>query len=114
MCFVDYAKSRGLNNYEQNLKNTKKMFKNKRNPENNTIISEDWIKRNSDCWKIVKYMKTNGVLGFEKTEEYHNLPTIEELNLFQLMSTTLSIRTLKHMIEKLGHKEVAECISEFV
>lgn len=99
-CFVEYAKSRGINDFKENLDQTYNKFKSKRDSQNN--ISDDWIKRNSKCWKIVKYMKINGIVGFETTEEHHNLPTVEELNLLQLMSTTLSITSLKHMIEKLG------------
>jgi len=109
-CFINYAKLRGLDDYEKNLTITKEMFDNKRSINNSIIISDNWIKRNTDCWEIVKYMKTNGIIGFEKTEQYHNLPTIEELKLLQLMSTTLCIRTLKHMIEKLGYKDISDCV----
>ncbi len=114
-CFIEYAKSRGMTDYESNLKKTHEIFKTKRNSQK--MISDEWIKRNSDCFEIVKYMRTNGIIGFEKLEKdnvnydsYNNLPTIEELKLLQLMSTTLNIRTLKHMTEKLGFSDVSETI----
>lgn len=107
-CFSEYAKSRGLVDFDKKLKETKEKFKNKRDENNN--ISDDWIKRNEECWEIIKYMRTNSIIGFETTEINHNLPTIEELKLLQLMSTTLNIRSLKHMIEKLGFKDISSCI----
>lgn len=107
-CFTEYASQRGLENYKSVLNNTNEMFKTKRDENNN--ISENWIKRNSDYWDIVKNMKVSGIIGFEKSEENHNLPTIEELKLLQLMSTTLSLRRLKHMLEKLGFESIANSV----
>lgn len=108
--FSDYAAQRGITDFVDKLNTTFKHFKTKRDSENN--ISENWIKRNVDCLSLSKYMRTNGIIGFEKNTDHHNLPTVEELQMLQMMSTTLSDTTLKHMIEKL-HPNVtmAETIS---
>ena len=65
--------------------------------------SDEWIKRNEEYYAKLKYMRINGICAFEKDNEYAGLPTLEELELIQLMSTSLSKRTLKHMIKKLGY-----------
>lgn len=97
--FANYAKIRGLDDFVANLNAIHEHFKSKRETDNK--ISDNWIKRNSDCWNLSKHMRTNGILGFEKNNEYNNLPTIEELQMLQMLATTLSQNTLNHMIEKL-------------
>ena len=101
ICFADYAKSRGLKNYTYNLNKTLKMHLSKRDGEGN--ISDSWIKRNEQCWSYVKCMRITGNYGFEEDGKYKNLPTVDELLLLQLMSTTLSKNTINHMLEKLGY-----------
>jgi hypothetical protein len=97
-CFSDYAIERGLENFEKILANTYNNFKNKRTNKTN------WKLRNIESFEIIKNMRVSGKLGFETEGQYKNLPTIEELKLFQLMSTTLKETSLEHMIEKLGFK----------
>lgn len=99
ICFKNYAESRGMIDFAFNLLNTYKKFITKRNDKGD--ISSEWIERNSICWEQVKHMKINGIIGFEQSGEHKNLPTIEELKMIQMMSTTLSLKSLNHMIEKL-------------
>lgn len=101
VCFADYAKQRGIENYLETLDNTYNAFSNKR-----SVQKEFWIERNINCWKTINYMRTNGILGFEQNGEFKNLPSIEELKLLQLMCTTMKESSLKHMLEKLGFKFV--------
>lgn len=98
-CFIDYAVKRGMPNFADVLKQTQKNFKNKRIANN----GDNWIQRNETCWEIVKSMRTTGILGFEQDGEYKNLPTLKELKLIVLMSTTLKQKSLKHMIKKMGY-----------
>lgn len=90
--FTKYAISRGLKNFSEELEKT------------NNIIrkSSEWICRNEKCWKIVKQMKINGIIGFEKEgTKYERLPSIAELHLIQQMSTSLREKVLLNMIKKL-------------
>lgn len=101
--FSDYAKIRGMNNFKQILDETNENFKNKRGNK-----KENWVERNTLYWEKVKNMRINSKLGFETKEtnlEYKNLPSIDELELIQLMSTTLKESTLNHMLEKIEKKK---------
>ena len=97
--FNEYAKSRGLHDFEEKLNKTYQNFQNKRL---NQVASENWMDRNQKCNELLKYMRINNILGFEKNNQHHNLPTIQELQMFQMMSTTLCEKTLDHMIKKLN------------
>lgn len=109
ICFSEYAIKKGLTNFVEKLNETNDSFKKKRDADNN--ISDDWIKRNNDCWVLSKHMKVNGIMGFEQSGENHNLPTIEELQMLQMMSTTLSDKTLNHMIDKLKKRKINYLLS---
>jgi hypothetical protein len=98
MCFKNYAKKRGLNDYAKKLNETYETFKQKRGDKKNL-----WILRNTECYEITKNMRINSILGFEQDGEFKNLPTIEELKLLQLMCTTMKESSLNHMLEKLGY-----------
>lgn len=99
LLFNDYAIERGLIDFKKILDDTFKKFNNKRQTDNK--ISDDWIIRNEKCNTLLKHMRLNQIMGFETNEKYHNLPTIEELQMFQLMSSSLSDKTLNHMAKKL-------------
>ena len=88
--FTKYAKKRGLINF--NVNNNK----------------SNWNERNEKCWEIIKNMRLNSIRGFEiQCEEkcdkcehckYRGLPTKEELELMQLMCTTLTTKIIDNMI----------------
>lgn len=110
--FTDYAVKRGITNYKETLDKTFEYFKTKRDSTKN--ISENWIKRNADCWNLSKYMRTHGIIGFEdnKDGDYHKLPTVEELKMLQMMSTTLNEKTLEHMIKKIQEVEKTQKVDK--
>jgi len=92
LCFVDYAKKRGINNFKENLDKIKNVDKE----------SDEWFNRNQQYYEIIKSMRLSGVCGFETTGEFEGLPTINELKLIQLMSSSLTSRVIKKMIKKMG------------
>jgi hypothetical protein len=96
LCFEEYAKTRGLANFLKYVNKIKSM-KLGMNGHNK------WIKRNEVCWEIIKSMRLNAISCLEKDGKFKGLPTIEELNLMILMSTTMSIQLIQNIIKKMGH-----------
>lgn len=92
-CFSDYAVKRGLTTFSNDIDITNNLDRH----------SEGWIKRNDEYWGIVKHMRLNSITGFEQDGEFKGLPTIEELKLIKLMSTSLQKKVIKHMVKKLGY-----------
>lgn len=93
ICFDKYAKQRGLPNFLNELNKTNQIDR----------YSDEWIKRNAKYWELLKHMRLNSILGFESDGEYEGLPTVEELQLIQLMSTSLHKKVIRHMIKKIGY-----------
>lgn len=91
LCFAKYAKERGVLNYEENIK---KYFYMDRN-------SEDWVNRNFKCQELIKNMRINGICGIEQDGEYKDMPSIEELNLMSMASTTICWGDMKKMLVKM-------------
>lgn len=95
-CFDKYAKKRGITDFIDCLNKTKDLQK----------TDKKWIKRNELCNDIIKKMRIGAIPCLEQTGEFEGLPTIMELNLMMLMSTTMSEKIIKHVIKKLGYKMV--------
>jgi hypothetical protein len=93
--FVEYAKSRGIDNFIQSVEKYKEIMFNKN--------SEEWIKRNENCWNIIKKMRVSGINCIEADGKFKGLPTVEELKLLQHMSTTMSQKYIKHVLKKMGY-----------
>ena len=94
MCFVDYAKSRGLLDFEKTIMRYHKINR----------CSDQWIDRNTTCHEMIKKMRINGISSFEKEGEYKDLPTIDELQLMQCLSTSTTQKYIKKALIKLGYK----------
>lgn len=93
-CFIKYANERGLSDFESNIDKYSRMNTN----------SNEWFERNQKCQELIKHMRINGLLSIEDNGKYENLPTIDELNLMALTSTTICEGKLKQMIKLLGYK----------
>lgn len=85
--FSDYAKKRGFENFDIIQKYDK--------------FSNNWIHRNEECWKTIKKMRLSGVECLEKEGKYEGFPTIDELHLIQLRCTTMTMKTINKVMDKL-------------
>jgi hypothetical protein len=85
--FTEYAKLRGVV-IDRSILTLQKV------PRNDEI----WEKRDRLCWKIIKRMRLNGLPIVEPDGIFKNLPTIEELKLFAMMSTNICCDELKEII----------------
>lgn len=97
-CFIEYAKSRGMTDFETNINKYNEVDKK----------SEEWIKRNENCWNIIKDMRIRGIHCVESNGQFEGLPTIEELQLLQYLSTTMSQKFIKRVLKKMGYKFVTQ------
>lgn len=93
LCFVDYAKSRGLNDFETNIKKVDSINKK----------SNEWIKRNEMCHIIVKDMRLNGIISVERSGKFKGLLTTHELELMQYLSTTMSQKFIMNVLGRMGY-----------
>jgi hypothetical protein len=96
LCFVDYAESRGLNK--------DKFIENVNYYSSLDRESEEWFNRNQLCQELIKKMRINGIYSIEQTDKFEGLPTIDELKLMELTSTTLSTSSIKKTLKKFGCK----------
>ena len=62
---------------------------------------EIWVKRDKKCRQIMDKMRLNGIPQVEKSGEYYNLPTIEELKLIELLCSDICCEELDIMIENI-------------
>lgn len=88
--FANYAKIRGIDIHSilniVNEKNEK---------------TSNWHARNKICWSIIKKMRINGESSVEKSGKFEGLPTLNELKLISLLSTTISSCDFPPILEKL-------------
>ncbi len=91
-CFIEYANVRNMQNFNQNIQVTNSIKKG----------SLEWNERNKKSHDLIKYMRLNAVGCIESTGEYKGLPTIKELELMQLLSTTMTNQLIDKIIKKLG------------
>ena len=92
LCFNEYAIKREIDLFNNNVNNTRNIKKG----------SDEWIKRNEKCWEIIKNMRINAIPSIEPHGKYKGLPTLNELELLQLMSSSMSNKLIKHIIKKIG------------
>lgn len=89
ICFADYAISKGFVNFIKNIKYYSSLDRN----------SNEWYDRNQKCQELIKHIRVNGISPI-----IDNMPSPEELKLFELTSTTLSKRVLKNILKNMGCK----------
>jgi hypothetical protein len=96
--FVSYAAKRGIN--LDKLEYYDELLRNKTN--NSEIIA-----RNMDCYNIIKNMRYNVIssLELDPDSEFKDLPSIEELQLISMLSTSMSEKELIECASKLGYKK---------
>jgi len=92
LCFVQYAKERGVVDYENNIKKYMNMDRN----------SENWVDRNMKCQDLIKHMRINGICGIEENGKYKDMPSKEELQLMSMCSTTICWGDMKKILLKLN------------
>lgn len=96
ICFEQYAKLRGVKKFGSSLDKLKDV----------DINSDEWIERNIKANEIIKDMRLNTISSLETDGEYKGLPTIIELELIKLLSTTISRRELPNILTKLGFEVI--------
>lgn len=89
--FSNYAKLRGLHNFDIFLEKYNNMFINK----------DDRLDRDITCFKIIKYMRKNSIDCTESSGEFYKLPTIHELILLSMMCTNISLHYIDEIINRL-------------
>lgn len=90
--FKKYAIERGLDNkYFDYIEACK-------NAEHNNEI---WLNRTKICCQRIKNIKENGLYNVEQDGIYKGLPTIQELKLLMMLSTTLCKKNIEEIINKL-------------
>lgn len=94
VCFVQYANERGINDFLNSINTITKLDKQ----------SDEWIKRNEESWNIIKNMRIKAISCIELDGKYKGLPTLNELNLMKLMSTSMTDKIIKQCIKQLGFK----------
>jgi len=77
---IPHAKNLGLNEFENYLNLYRKMEKN----------SSQWIERNKECCRIIKFMRKNGINSLDS----NGLPTLHEMLLIGMLSTSLENKKL--------------------
>jgi len=92
-CFIEYAKSRGMHNFENNIDIINSTSKK----------SQKWIEKNEKSHELIKYMRLNAIGCVESSGKYKGLPTMQELELMQLLSTTMTKQLIEKLIKKLGY-----------
>lgn len=88
--FIIYSKIRGID-MESVLNLVKNCDRN----------SSKWHARNKLCWKIIKKMRMNGESSLEIAGEFEGLPTLNELKLLSMLSTTIGLCDFEKIKEKL-------------
>lgn len=64
---------------------------------------DDWHDRNKKCDEIIKYMRTNAIPAIEQEGEFKGLPTIEELKLMALMTSSMNLTEISKAAKHLGY-----------
>jgi hypothetical protein len=95
LCFSEYAKERGIENFEDNIKKYSYIDRD----------SDTWTNRNKECQEIIKYMRTNGICGIVQEGKYKGMPSIEELKLMSYTSTTICWSDIKKIMKRMLKKQ---------
>jgi len=91
-CFKDYAIKRGI---EFNPEKYAEIMKNK--------DCDEWAIRNKKCLEIIQKIRLSGQSAVEQEGEFKELPTLDELALISMLSTTLRKNELIELAKKLGY-----------
>jgi hypothetical protein len=90
-CFAEYAKKR---NVEFNPEKYALYLENK--------LCDEWAIRNKKCLEIIQKIRLSGQSAVEEDGEFKGLPTIDELKLISMLSTTLCKNELIELTKRLG------------
>lgn len=90
IALIGYAKKLGLEKYEEFLNYYSSLIRN----------SNGWSARDCTARKIIKYMRKNGISSL--TEE--KMPSIHEMTLISMLSTTLERSMLDAILDRLNNK----------
>lgn len=96
--FKDYAAKRDVS--FNKLEHYYKLKQNKK--------SLEWEERDKKCREIIFNMRNNGIPSVEKEGEFCGLPTVNELQLISMLSTTMSRDELCIITQKLGNPVCVE------
>lgn len=69
------------------------------------IDCDQWCQRNDRCWEIINRMRKSGLPSTEPEGEWEGLPTLDEIKLIMMLSTSLCFDVLNEMIPKLPHSD---------
>src|SRR5690606_31311449 len=92
ICFEQYANQRGITDFCSSIDKIKNL----------DVNSDDWIERNNKANEIIKEMRLNSINALETEGEFIGLPTLKELELLKLLSTTLTRKEILDVLTKLG------------
>lgn len=90
-CFKEYAIKRGI---EFNPEKYAEIMKNKE--------CDEWALRNKKCLEIIQKIRLSGQSAVEQEGEFKGLPTLDELTLISMLSTTLRKNELIELTKRLG------------
>jgi len=93
-CFIEYANKRKMHNFKNNIYKTNLMNK----------TSQEWKNRNKKSHELIEKMRLGAIPCVESSGEYKGLPTLYELELMELLSTTMQIELIEKTIKKMGFK----------
>lgn len=88
LIFEKYAIIRGEHDYLKNISISNNIKK----------YSDDYFKKHKKARKLIKFIRLNQYESLEISGPYKNLPTIWQLKLFQLLSTTMHINKINSCI----------------
>jgi len=91
-CFKKYAIKR---NIDFNPEKYIEIMKNKE--------CDEWAIRNKKCLEIIQKIRLSGKLAIEQEGEFKGLPTVNELLLISMLSTTLHKKELIELAKRLGY-----------
>jgi|APSaa5957512493_1039668.scaffolds.fasta_scaffold61275_2 hypothetical protein len=98
--FICYAKKRNINN---------KYFKYVNQTQNDIDkTSDEWSNRTKLCRQYIKKIRMRGIESIEKEGKWKGLPTIDELKLILLLSSTMGIDKLLEIYQKLPQDEICK------
>lgn len=100
----EYARTRGvdftkINSYNDLKKKFINLYKNSYDKD---ADKKNWSARNNECYKIIMNMRKSGIPSLEKDGEFVGLPTVDELKLISMLSTTLCRNELFEITKKLN------------
>ena len=86
---IPHARTLGLHGYKYQIKKTQSILDTDR-------YCEDWLNRESKCRSIISYMRKHGIPSLDENQ----LPTVHEMMLISMLSSTLEKKQLADVVEK--------------